>query len=140
MATVSSDSEIAIAIEKTCLDLGIQVLKPLQKDVVLKFVRGNDVFVALPTGFGKSLCYGCLPGVYDNLNNVKGSIVAVISPLLSLMTDQVARFNKMGLNTSMVSGSGMTEEETRLAVAGHYQLLFITPEAIVESRKWKNGF
>ena len=61
--------------------------------------------------------------------------VAVISPLLSIMTDQLARFNEMGLNTSMVSGSGMTEEETRLAVAGHYQLLFITPRAIVESRK-----
>ena len=68
------------------------------------------------------------------------SIVAVISPLLSLMTDQVARFNKMGLNTGMVSGSGMTEEEIRLAIAGHYQLLFITPEAMVESvEKVENG-
>ncbi len=46
--------------------------------------------------------------------------VAVISPQLSIMTDQLARFNEMGLNTSMVSGSGMTEEETRLAVASYF--------------------
>ena len=37
--------------------------KDKQKEVILNFVSGRDVFAALPTGYGKSLCYGCLPGV-----------------------------------------------------------------------------
>ena len=49
-----------------------------------------DVFVSLPTGFGKSLCYILLPRVFDLLRGVeKKSIVAVISPLIALMEDQL---------------------------------------------------
>jgi ATP-dependent DNA helicase RecQ len=42
-------------------------LKPLQLKIVDAVVRGDDVFGILPTGYGKSLCYTCLPLVYDNL-------------------------------------------------------------------------
>ena len=46
--------------------------------------------MALPTGYGKSLCYGCLPGAFDRLRRSKAkSIVVVISPLVALMKDQV---------------------------------------------------
>ena len=37
--------------------------------VVTKFVEGNDVFLSLPTGTGKSICYACLPGVFDGLSS-----------------------------------------------------------------------
>ena len=47
-------------------NLGYEKLKDLQMDVLVSFVTGNDVFAVLPTGFGKSLCYACLPGMFDH--------------------------------------------------------------------------
>ena len=53
-------------------------------------VTGHDVFVVLPTGFGKSLCYGCLPLVFNELFKLtEPTIVCVISPLVSIIEDQV---------------------------------------------------
>ena len=53
------------AVESVCAELGYTTLKDKQKQVIVDFVSGRDVFAALPTGYGKGLCYGCLPGVYD---------------------------------------------------------------------------
>ena len=53
-------------------------------------IEKKDVFVNLPTGFGKSLMYQALPFVVDEVSRWPGHIVAVVSPLLSLMYDQVA--------------------------------------------------
>ena len=47
--------------------LGYQSMKPEQVDVVVKILQGRDVFAILPTGFGKSLCYACLPSAFDIL-------------------------------------------------------------------------
>lgn len=62
-------------------------------DVVLAFVMGKDVFGILPTGYGKGLCYGCLPILFDHLSNVQQddekAIVIVATPLTAIMEDQV---------------------------------------------------
>ena len=64
---------------------------------------GRDVFVALPTGYGKSLCYCCLPRVVDLVRSVeKQSIVVVVSPLITLMKDQVAAYHSKGLTAGYV--------------------------------------
>ena len=65
-------------------ELGYPQLKPEQADVIEAFVNGRDVFAVLPTGYGKSLCYGCLPVVFDKLlGKLDGdrSIVVVVSPM-----------------------------------------------------------
>ena len=55
-------------------------------------------------GYGKSLCYGCLPGAFDRLRRSKAkSIVVVISPLVALMKDQVNNFASKGLSAGYVS-------------------------------------
>ncbi len=72
-------------------------LKEEQKAIINSFVQGNNVFGILPTGFGKSLCYQLLPMIYDELIQVANtdnseasrSIVIVISPLISIIKDQV---------------------------------------------------
>ena len=73
-------------------ELGYSTLKPEQLDVILQFVKGRDVFAVLPTGFGKSLCYACLPSTFDKvLKKERGySIVIVVTPLLAIMDDQVS--------------------------------------------------
>ena len=59
-------------------------LKVEQKKAMTAFLRGSDVFVVLPTGFGKSLCYTCLPPAFDKLLKRDTSIVLVISKQRSI--------------------------------------------------------
>ena len=56
---------IEAACVSAALCLGYNNLKDEQKSVITNFVSGSDVFAILPTGFGKSLCYACLPGMFD---------------------------------------------------------------------------
>ena len=60
------------------------------------------MFVVLPTGYGKSLCYGCLPAAFDSLRSEVKSVVIVISPLVALMKDQVKVFQSKGLPAGYV--------------------------------------
>ena len=58
---------------------------------------GKDVFISLPTGYGKSLCFALLPYIFDTIRGVENkSIVMVVSPLIALMKDQVATFAAKG--------------------------------------------
>ena len=72
-------------------ELGYPFMKQEQVDVARAFLERKDVFAVLPTGFGKSLCYACLPAACDILmKKERGySIVVVITPLIAIMTDQV---------------------------------------------------
>ena len=81
-----SPSEIHTAIELCSKDLGYSQLKPEQHQAIAAFIEGHDVFVSLPTGFGKTLHFAALPGTFDRLKGeTKGSIVVVVSPLNALM-------------------------------------------------------
>ena len=73
------------------LPAGGWVIKSEQLQIVEAFVTGHDVFGVLPTGYGKSLCYACLPAVFDHLLEKPNgfSIVLVVSSLVALMKDQV---------------------------------------------------
>ena len=116
-------------------------LKPEQKQALLKFVGGQDVFVSLPTGFGKSLCYILLPRIFDLLRGVKNKcIVIVVSPLIALIKNQVASITKIGLSATYVS-----DRDTKLAstsvqsvMKGNVSIVFISPEALFISTKWKS--
>ena len=57
----------AAAIRAASRDMGYSALKPLQEIIVRHVLSGRDVFVSLPTGSGKSLCYTLLPMVFDRL-------------------------------------------------------------------------
>ena len=77
------------SIEKAAKQLGY-VLKAEQRSAIRSFVMGEDVFAVLPTGFGKSLCYECLPIVFDNIRtDGLFSIIIVVTPLIAIMKDQV---------------------------------------------------
>ena len=57
--------DIAEAVRKAGVSVGYDQLKDEQVNILCTFVEGRDVFVSLPTGFGKSLCYMLLPLVFD---------------------------------------------------------------------------
>ena len=93
-----SQTAISSSVDTATRILGYSSLKDKQKEAIVTFVSGKDVFVALPTGYGKSLCYGCLPGAFDILRKTeRKSIAIVISPLNSLMNNQVASFSSKGV-------------------------------------------
>ena len=66
-----------------------------QKEPIKNVYEGMDVFVWLPTGYGKSVCYECLPFLFDmkldrHTSEHGRSVVLIVSPLVSLMVDQVS--------------------------------------------------
>ena len=78
-------------------------LKPEQRECIEDMYEGKDVFAWLPTGFGKSLCYEVLPYIFDYKLERQDSLVIVVSPLISLMADQV-----MGLRRRLVDAPIMS--------------------------------
>ena len=94
MATVSTDitasnTDVQLAAKQAAKALGYDHMKPEQLEVVCNILT-KDVFAVLPTGFGKTLCYTCLPAVFDQLlPSPEPSIVIVVTPLIAIMQDQV---------------------------------------------------
>ncbi len=79
-----------------------------KQGAILNFVVGKDVFVSLPTGGGKSLCYAALPSVFDRLRRVtQKSLTVVVSPLNALMQDQVSKFTSMGMTSVHITDGQM---------------------------------
>ena len=122
--------------------------KAKQVEGMRELFYGNDVFLWLPTGYGKSVCYQALPFLFDvklertALPPSEQSVCLVISPLLSLMTDQVFRLKSIGIGSGIMSGSSgvdksllATEAQIKL---GSYRILFSAPEAILETASWRN--
>ena len=85
-------SLIRASVAKAGLEMGYLTMKPEQVEVAMALVERRDVFAILPTGFGKSLCYTCLPAVFDCPEGREHghSIVVVVSPLIAIMKDQVS--------------------------------------------------
>ena len=77
-------TRVTRAIEASVKTLGYEKVRQEQFDIVLNFLKGKDMFISLPIGGGKSLCYACLPFVYDWLQeDTSRSIALVISPKCS---------------------------------------------------------
>ena len=93
-----------MALQQVCQKFTITELNPLQKESIASFViNKTDVFVNLPTGFGKALIYQAIPFIFDALLEAPGDIVAVISPLVNLMKDQVQKLTSLGIPAATLS-------------------------------------
>lgn len=113
-----------------------------QLEAINATLAGKDAFVLMPTGGGKSLCYQ-LPSLITT-GRTQG-LTVVISPLLSLMHDQLQHLHALGI--SAFSNNGETGDEERAAlkdalrernVQDHVQLLYITPEMLTKNQ-WMSG-
>jgi superfamily II DNA helicase RecQ len=118
------------------------VHKSQQKEAVKHVWDGKDVFVLLPTGFGKSIIYEVLPFLFDfKLGRVHGqtkSLVIVASPLVSLMTDQASILCHRGVEAAIMSSKCATVMNF-LATERDFHtcsFLFGSPEALISS-KWR---
>ena len=101
-----ADALFATSVSFALSQLKLQVTpKAEQLRAIRAAFDGRDVFVCLPTGFGKSLCYQALPFVMDHQRGCSGSAVIVVSPLIALMEDQVSGLRKRKVNASIMTSS-----------------------------------
>ncbi len=107
---------------------GYTSFRPFQKQIIDGLVRGQDAFVLMPTGGGKSLCYQ-IPAL------IRDGVGVVVSPLISLMKDQVDALRANGVSAAYLNSSlspqGAREVLTRLH-AGELELLYIAPERLMQ--------
>lgn len=118
--------------------------RPHQLEAINATLSGEDAFVLMPTGGGKSLCYQ-LPAIIQS-GRTRG-VTVVISPLLSLMEDQVAHLQKLNIQAKIFNGEVSTEEK-RLVMNSLYernveqfiQLLYVTPEMLSKNEQMISAF
>lgn len=136
---MASRSDRLCVIRTVATSLGYSSLKGEQELALEAFTSGKDVFVSLPTGFGKSVCYALLPHVFDLIRGTeKTSIAIVISPLISLMKDQTSIFNKKGVSSVCVSDKEeLLKETVHDMMKGKYQLVFMSPESLLLNLQWR---
>ena len=127
-----SRDEVEAAAALAARNLGFTELLPEQKEVITAFVEGQDVFVSLPTGFGKTLCFAALPGTFDRFRgDEQQSIVVAVSLLVALMEDQVAFYRERGLSAGCVP----QDVDEKLVKDGRCQLVFVSPEMLLCNRQ-----
>ena len=106
-----------------------------QLEAINSTLSGNDTFVLMPTGGGKSLCYQ-LPALIDT-GRTRG-VTIVISPLISLMTDQVDHLHHLGIDAMYINSElSAGDRKDRFAALRQQhvtcRLLYVTPEALTQS-------
>ena len=118
------DGMNAVEVLKTYF--GYDAFRKGQEEIIGAILSGRDALAVMPTGAGKSICYQVpallLPG-----------ITLVISPLISLMQDQVKSLNAVGIHAAYINSS-LTEAQIakalRLAVQGTYKIIYVAPERL----------
>jgi len=106
---------------------GLHEFRPHQEEIIERLIGGGDAFVLMPTGGGKSLCYQ-LPALH------RPGMAIVISPLISLMKDQVDALLGNGVKAAMYN-STLAETEAREVLRrlhhGELELLYVAPERMM---------
>ena len=106
---------------------GYDAFRPMQEDIIMSLMDGKDAFVLMPTGGGKSLCYQ-IPAMMR-----KGTGI-VVSPLISLMKDQVDALTACGVNAAYYNSSLKAAESKEVLErfeAGELDLLYVAPERLL---------
>ncbi|MBC1499479.1 ATP-dependent DNA helicase RecQ [Listeria weihenstephanensis] len=109
--------------------LGFNEFRAGQREVVEQVLLGNDCFAMLPTGTGKTVCYQLSGYLSDG-------VVLIVSPLLSLMQDQVERMRANGEKRVIALNSflSLPEKQQALAELAQYKFIFVSPEMLANKQ------
>ncbi|MFP5392378.1 MAG: RecQ family ATP-dependent DNA helicase [Gammaproteobacteria bacterium] len=107
---------------------GVERLRDGQQQVIDSVLDGKDTLAIMPTGSGKSLCYQIPARLLEG-------VTLVVSPLISLMKDQLEKLNDLGIRAAQLNSS-LTREEEEAALAGiqaqAHEIVFCTPERLAQ--------
>ncbi|WP_133135780.1 DNA helicase RecQ [Legionella rowbothamii] len=127
LAPTKTANKEALAVLKEYF--GFDSFRTPQEDIINDVIAGHDVLVLMPTGGGKSLCYQ-IPSL------VRPGVGIVVSPLISLMEDQVTALKLQGIRAAYYNSSLSSEEAKQVLAQLHndeLDLLYIAPERIISS-------
>lgn len=132
-ASDASDAFEPRAVLKRCF--GYDSFRPNQEQIVDALLDGRDVLAVMPTGAGKSVCYQVPALCLAERAKAQGQVgfTLVVSPLISLMADQVRSLNAAGISAAFVNSSlSSAEQNVALegAAQGAYVLLYVAPERL----------
>ena len=122
-------ADLSSSFSNVCEQFKFSELNKHQKEAIISAVlKKKDVFVSLPTGFGKSVIFQALPMVFDGFTGESGHIVIVVSPLilLSLIKDQTERLRQVGISCVSLSDVS-TQGDIDLVEGGFYSVVYATP-------------
>ena len=105
---------------------GYDTFREGQRPLIDSVLKGRDVLGIMPTGAGKSMCFQ-IPAL------MMEGITLVISPLISLMKDQVGALNQAGVHAAFLNSSltmGQYVKALRLAKEGRYKIIYVAPERL----------
>lgn len=109
---------------------GYDSFRPLQKDIITNVLKGHDTLAVMPTGGGKSLCYQ-LPAL------ILEGITIVVSPLISLMQDQVSSLETAGIHSAFLNSSLSWEEYCKSVdeiKSGEIKIIYVSPEGLATQK------
>ncbi|TKW36547.1 hypothetical protein SEVIR_2G447500v4 [Setaria viridis] len=112
---------------------GYSSFRPYQREIIQKVLDGRDCLVVMATGSGKSICYQIPPLVTKRT-------AVVVSPLLSLMQDQVMSLKQKGVKSEYLGSTQTNSSASSDAEKGIFDVLYMTPEKAISlpSRFWNN--
>jgi len=108
---------------------GYREFRPDQQEIIETLISGQDAFVLMPTGGGKSLCYQ-IPALY------RSGVAIIVSPLISLMKDQVDALNANGVRAAYYNSSLKAEEARQVLARLHnddLDLIYVAPERLMSA-------
>ncbi|KAM7537715.1 hypothetical protein Aperf_G00000071453 [Anoplocephala perfoliata] len=130
---ISNIRRIRVCMDELMLQMGIDSFRPGQERAILRILAGKSTLLILPTAGGKSLCYQIPAAIFQKLYPT--SVVLVISPLISLMQDQILS-SVSPIRGAYLSSSQTREEKEEILRAvkdGQYAYILMSPEAFVET-------
>ena len=126
------------AFELVCHFFDVQHLHDDQKKALRGFFSGKDLYFSVPTGFGKSLIFQSIPLVIDHLKDqaIGTTMAIVVSPLKSLMQDQVEQLKRTGVSAAAVF-DGQSEDILKGIENSDYSLVYSSPESMLSIERWR---
>jgi len=133
------DQRFKYACENALKSFDLNEFKENQSLALKEIVNGKDVFVILPTGAGKSLIFQAAPLVFDYMEGKTSprSIVLVISPLVSLMRDQVNFLMTKNIKATFLGEEQDSESIKDGVERGEFQIVYGSPETFLANKRWR---
>ena len=138
------ENDLQMALKESLALFPVDELKAEQRLIIEKIVARREVFRQLPTGYGKSLTFQLLPGISSCLK-AKGyefrpnPLVVVVSPLMSIVEDQVKYLRSLGVKAGYIGESKKSDRDI-LDGKGDYSLLYGSPESLTGDEKFREMF
>ena len=125
------EDDLQQALDYAAQKLRMERLNEKQVEAVTAFIGGKDVFVSLPTGYGKSVCFQSVPFALDYIRGWTDKCTAIIvEPTAAVMRDQVFALKSKGISAEFINHEQTDIAAKQAVVQGKVKFVYISPESL----------